>query len=436
MQRPSGRQIRSGPGAAGYGDRMADVGATGGRFDVLRIDRYRTLFLSGAIVFMATHAQQIARGWLAKELSGSNAGIGAVYFAFGIAMMVASPMAGVIADRFPKRSVVMFAQSVLLAGAAVIAVGHVVGVLRYWMLIVASLLHGFGMAILGPARMSFTTDLIDRAMLPNAIVLSQMSVNATRIIGPSIAGAMIGIHTIGAGGVYLFTSVLIAIAVLWTSTLPRIAPRGATATQSPGRAFTDGVRYVRSKRELGTVVAVANLIAIIGLTYVAFLPKVSQGIFDRGASGYSRLSIASAFAALGTSFWIAGQIGRRDVRVTQAMFGTVFSVALVVLAAAPGFWAALAIVACLGGASSGFQVTNSSLAMMIADADYQGRVQALLMLGFSVSSMAALPVGVLADHIGLRETFGVLGIACCAVMIWYWAAAMRINSHRVIGSPS
>ena len=398
-----------------------------GRFAALQEPRYRTLFYSGMIIFLATHAQQIARGWLAKELTGSNAGLGGVYLAFGAAMGVASIGSGVVADRFPKRSVLMIAQGLIMAGALMIAIADSMGVLRYWMLVVASVLHGAGMANMGPARISFTAELVERPLLPNAIVLTQMSVNTTRILGPALAGVLIGIESIGTHGVYIITTALCALSIFWTARLPKIPPRAAAAAQRPLSSFTDGIRHVRARPRLAALVIVANTIAIIGLPYVAFLPSIAKDIFGRGSGGFGLLSTCSAVAALTMSFWIAGRVRTREMWFTQALSGTAFGIGLLLLAIAPTFlWAIIAIFV-LGASSSGFQVSNNTLITTLSEHEYHGRVQALMMLGFSLSSMVALPIGYIADQFGLRQTLAVMGALCTMTMALYALAAPRAS---------
>ena len=417
----------------------SDEGARIGRFVALREPRYRTLFLSGMIIFLATHAQQIARGWLAKELTGSNAGLGGVFLAFGAAMGVASIASGVVADRFPKRRVLMVAQGLIMAGALMIAIVDSMGLLRYWMLVVASVLHGAGMANMGPARISFTAELVDRSLLPNAIVLTQMSVNSTRILGPALAGTLIGIHSIGTHGVYIITTCLCALSIYWTMRLPNIPPRAGAAAQRPLSSFKDGVRHVKARPRLAALVIVANSIAIIGLPYVAFLPSIAKDTFNRGSSGFGLLSTCSAIAALAISFWIAGRVRTSEMWFTQALCGATFGVGLLVLAIAPNFFWAIIAIFVLGASSSGFQISNNTLITTLAEPEYQGRVQALMMLGFSLSSMVSLPIGYIADRFGLRETLAVMGALCATTMVLYTMARPRIAARAaltIVASPS
>ena len=124
----------------------------------------------------------------------------------------------------------------------------------------------------------------------------------------------------------------------------------------------------------------------------------------------------SAVGTLITSVWIAGRLSHGSIERIQTVFAISFSVGLVALALAPNYVVALMFIFVLGASSSAFQVSNNALVATTVDPVYQGRVQALLMMGFSVSSMASLPFGAIADRFGLRPTMAAMGLACVATV--------------------
>ena len=111
-------------------------------------DGYRRLFISSAAVIFGVMGQSVARGWLAKDLTGSNAGLGGVMLAFGVAMLIATPWGGVAADRFPKRTVLLVAVAMLIASSLLTGLAVVTGVIRYWMLVAASAVQAAAFAAL------------------------------------------------------------------------------------------------------------------------------------------------------------------------------------------------------------------------------------------------------------------------------------------------
>jgi MFS family permease len=386
------------------------------RFAMLRHPTYRNLFVTGTLIFLAMQAQQIARGWLARELTGTNTGLGGVWLAFGIPMLLCAPAAGVVVDRFPKRTVLMWAQAIIATAAAFMFVADAFDFIEYWMLLGASVVHGAGMSVLGPARMSFTGEIVERHELSSSVLLMQMSMNSTRVIGPSIAGALIAIKVVGTAGVYLITTLLCVIALIWSRRLPHNVSNKALR-MSPRLEFVEGLRYARSQSQLFVLIVASTLIFLIGSPYIAFLPTLASGVFDVGATGYGLMSTMGAVGALAASFWVAGRVNSQSVWRTQTVCGVALAVGLVLLAAAPTFLIALAVIPIAGGALSGFQATNSSLVLTTAKPEYHGRMQSLMMLGWSGGAMASLPLGLLADEIGLRSTLAAMGGGCFLVML-------------------
>jgi MFS family permease len=405
--------------------RAVPGGARVSRFGALRSPRFRVLFVSSTLIFFAIQAQQIARGWLAIELTGDNAGLGGVFMAFGVPMLVFAPIGGVLADRFPKKAVLTACQSMILLAAVIIAVTETLGVLEYWMLLVASVVHGTGMSVMGPARMAFTGEVVDRALLPNAVVLQQMGMNGTRVIGPAVAGVLIGVPAIGAGGVFILTSVIIGMAIWATFKLPDVPVRGNAGQASPFAELVDGLRYLRTRPQVMLLVGAFSVVIIVGFPYLVFLPFIAADIFDVGSSGFGVMSAVSAAAAVVATFWLAGRVNRGSLWQLQAGCGLAFSVGLVLLGVAPGYVVALVVLFFVGGATSGFQATNSSLVLTETDLEYHGRMQSLLMTAFAISSIVSLPLGLVADAIGLRETLVGMGVVCFAAMALYVLARRR-----------
>jgi MFS family permease len=404
------------------GDRRTagDARATS-TFASLAVLPYRRLFVSGLIAFLAVQSQVIARGWLANELTGTNTGLGGVYMAFGLPMLLATPFGGVVADRVSKRGVMAACQLAMAITSAWIGFGVAFDFVAYWMLLVASAVQALAFAFLGPARMAMTGQLVGRDLLPNAIVLGQMSMSTTRVLGPAVAGIAIGIAWIGTSGVYFMSAALSVVAFAVTLRLPPGGPTTAP-TRSPTTEFRDGLAYVRRHRDVALLIVTSFLVVMIGLPYLAFLPRVADSIFDQGAAGYGAMSAMSAVGAVVMSLFVAGRAGGAHARRIQTCSGFAFGGGLVLLATTPNFASALVVVLLVGAAAAGFQSMNNSLVLALSDFEYHGRIQSLMLLSFSGFGMAALPLGQLADRIGLRQTLAAMGVLTIACMTGYWLA--------------
>lgn len=395
----------------------------------LRIPAYRTLFTIGAFGFVATQAQAIARGWLANELSGSNTGLGGVFMAFGVPMLVATPLGGVAADRYAKRTILIVTNVLLLLSALWIAVAVSFDFVEYWMLLATSAMQATAFSFLVPARMALTGEVVGHGLITNAIVLGQMSINGARVVGPAIAGMFIGIAWIGTAGVYYFSAVLSTMALVACRGLPPGLPRRDGPHTTARSEFTDSLRYVWARRHVANLVIVSFVAVMVGFPFVAFLPRFATEVLDVGSAGYGFLAAASAVGAVAFSAYIAGRgTGRAAWRI-QAVSGIAFGSALVVLAIAPGYAAAVPAIAAVGAASAGFQAMNNSLVLALSELEFHGRVQSLMMLSFSGFGMAALPLGALADRIGLRETLALMGGTVILAMLVFLAVSRRTRER-------
>ena len=169
---------------------------------------------------MMVQMQVIARGYLAYDLTGKNSALGGVMLAFGLPQLLLGPWGGVFADRLPKRNLIIATQGIIAANSLWIAVLISTGAIEYWHLVAAGVVQGAGFAFMGPARQAFTGDLVGREAIGNAVVLQQLSMNSTRVLGPSVAGAFIGISVIGIAGVYFVTTIGFFLATFTMLRLP------------------------------------------------------------------------------------------------------------------------------------------------------------------------------------------------------------------------
>ncbi len=411
---------------------MTDEDPSGsGRFAALAIPDYRRLWWGGIFVFLASQTQQVARGWLAYELTGNNKGLGGVIFGFGVSSLIAVPASGVIADRFPKRTILVIAQSVMGLAALGIAIAVATDTVTYWMLIAASVVQGSGMAMLGPARLAMTADLVARDSLTNAIFLSNASIQSTRVIGPTLAGTLIAIKAFGIAGVYFVGAGLSLLSVVLAFGLPPGLPRGSSG-RTPFGDLADGITYVRRRPELQRLLVVGVLVVMFGFPHVTFLPGLIQDTYELDAWALGVLTASAAVGAVAASLFLAN-VDQNKLSPLQFWAGLSFAVSLVVFAAVPQYWGGVAVMVIVGGSSSAFQAMNNSQALVIADVEYHGRVQSLIMLAFTGFGLMALPLGLAADAYGIRETMAAMGIAVLAAVMFSEIWRRRIAQPDVRG---
>lgn len=386
---------------------------------------YRRLLVSAAAVIFGVMGQAVARGWLAKDLTGSNAGLGGVMLAFGGSMLIATPWGGVAADRFPKRTVLIAAVLMLIASSLAVGLAVFADVIEYWMLVVASMVQAVAFALYLPARIAFIAELVEPDQIGPAVVLSQTVQEAMRVVAPALAGVLIGASWFGVGGVFLLAAGTSSLAAITLVGLPPGNPR-SLPTRSPIAEMVDAVHYVRSRPGLGLVALTSIGVIVVGFPYLTFLPTLADERYDVGAGGYGVMAGIAGLGAVSAGVLVPRFRWKSPWR-TIAVAGGALGVSLVAVALSASFWLALVALFAVGAAGLVFQTTTQSQMLALSDIDYHGRMQSMVVLGFSGFGLAALPLGLLADAVTLEVTLAAMGIVVLAVSAGF---AWKRRQHR------
>ncbi len=396
--------LRTGEGLRGPANYFART------FYSLENAQYRMLWTGTVFSFFGMQMQIVARGWLAFDLTGQNTALGAMMLAFGAPSLVFTLWGGVIADRLPRRRTLLISQGVLCLNSAWIAVMVAVGLMEFWMLLAASFTQGVGFAFMGPARNAFIGSLVGREAVGNAIVLQQLSMNGTRVVGPALAGVFISLWFIGVGGVYFITATGFLIAILTVWRLPAGEPEARAEATSPLSDLLDGLRYVRSRPSVATLILTSFVLTAFAFPFQSFLPSLAEDIYNTGSQGLGVLSAVQAVGAVIAVVLVAGIAGRASAWGQQLLLAFAFGGSVTLLGFANNFATGLGAILLVGACSAGFQSLNNALSISYSASRYHGRVQSLNMLSWSLFGIASLPIGIVADIIGIRETLMVAGV--------------------------
>ena len=417
--RPSDTASPSGDEESGSTDfRAAEGGGTevSARFASLQIPAYRWLFWGGVFSFMAVQMQFLLRGLLAWDLTERESTLGYVYLAFGLALLVFTPFGGVASERLRKRRLLLGGQVALTIFAVFMATVVLLDIAELWMLILASVGQGAMFGLTGPARVAMAGELVGRERLGNAISLSTMSMNGSRIFAPSFAGVLAGVAFFGIGGAYLIASIFSMLSFLLVFRLPDLEPV-SQSDRSPIGDIVDGVRYVSRTPRLRRIIVTSTIAIMFGFNYVAFLPALVEGEFGQGEAWVGFISTASSIGALAASFWFAGKADGAGRMRLLVLSGIGFGASVALLSATPNIVAAMVVVLGVGAATTGFQILSNSIVLTTADASHQGRVQSLMQLSFAGFGMAAAPLGAFAEATSLRTAILVMGAVTLAASV-------------------
>lgn len=390
----------------------------------MSIAPFRILFYSASIVIFGVMGQAVARGWLAREITGSNAGLGGVMLVFGVAMLIATPLGGVAADRYPRRAVLVVSVTALMVSSLALGFAVIASVEAYWMLLAASAVQATAFAFYLPARIALISEVVPGAMLQNAIVVAQMAQEAMRVVAPALAGVLIGVAWFGVGGVFVSAGLLSGVSALLVTRLPRV-PAMSTDGRSPWAELVDAVRYIRRTPGLGIIGLVTVGVVMVGFPYLTFLPTLADDRYGVGATGFGVMSGIAGLGAVTAGYLDASfNRGTRPWR-TIVVAGVAFGAALAVLGLSSSYAVALVSLFLVGATALVFQTSTQALMLRTSALEYHGRLQSMVILGFSGFGLAALPLGLLADAVGLGTTLAVMGGVVSTFTVAFAVAHVR-----------
>jgi MFS family permease len=299
-------------------------------------------------------------------------------------------------------------------GAVVLA-----DVVQFWMLLLASITQGVAFGFLGPTRVAFTSEIVGREQLGNAITLSMLSMNGTRVIAPAFAGALAGLVFVGIGGAFVVSAVFSLLSFVLLLRCPSGSAPRATSTASPFAEIVDGVRYVRARPHLRRLVLSSFVIIMFGFNYVAFIPALVKGEFGLGDGWVGVIMSASSIGAVAVAVPLASRADGAGVWKLMVVSGMVFGASVIALGLSPLFGLGVLVVVFIGAGTTGYQSLSNAIALNMTGDTHQGRVQSLMMLSFAGFGIAAAPLGLVAEAIGLRSAIVLMGAVTLAAICGY-----------------
>lgn len=346
--------------------------------------------------------------------------------------LLVTPFAGLLADRYSKRRLLVFTQGSMLVTSAILGLLAVTGVAQVWHVWVLAFLFGCGTACDTPARQSFVVEMVGRDNLPNAVGLNSASFNIGRIAGPAAAGFLIA--ALGSGvratGVVILVNAASYLAVLWSLRLMRTDDLEPSAPVPRAKgAVRDGVRYISKSPLLIFVFTVAFFAGTFGLNFQMTSALMATSVFHKGAGAYGLLGTIMAIGALAGSLLAArrGFPRRLLLVLAPASFGLVEILAGLM----PTYWTFAAVLPLLGICSLTMMNSLQTVVQMSVDADMRGRVMALYMMVLMGGTPFGAPVvGWVGETFGARWTLIGGGAATLLAVVVATAWLMKVEDVR------
>ena len=377
---------------------------------------FRLLWLGMLPATLAFQMSSVVLPYAAFAISGSATVLGIVGASWGIPMLLFSLVGGVVADRLPRRGILVATQ-ISLGGAAVgLAALSLTGVLQVWQLVLVGLVQGSSFAFNGPARQAYIADVVGKPLLRNAVALNNAGLNFCRIAGPAVAGVLLSLPEVGVGGSAMVMTALYALVVAMLLRLPSVPSAAPRAVGSGWAQLKEGFGYVFASPPLLGLLGVAFVAIIVGTPYQTLMPVVAEREFRAGAAGLGALMAAVGVGALAGSLAVATLTRYPHPGRLQVGFGMGFGLALVMAGLSPNLGVAFVAFALVGFASAAYTALNSTLMMTNTDPALYGRVMSIYLLTFASLPIGSLPQAWLADHIGAPATLILAGTLVAAIV--------------------
>ncbi|MCY7394872.1 MAG: MFS transporter [Nocardioides sp.] len=372
----------------------------------MRNPNYRRYVAGTLVSNTGTWMQRIAQDWLVLSLGGGGTALGITTGLQFLPVLLLSPFAGVLADRFPKRRLLQVTQATMGLTALLLGLLAVSDVAQTWHVYLVALVSGVGAAFDGPARQAFVSEMVGPDELGNAVGLNSASFNLARILGPAVAGLMIG--ALG-GGVPATGWVILLNAVSYLAVIGQLQRMDVTLLRSPqlrGRqpgALREGVAYVRGQPRMILVLIIVFFAGTFGMNFQITSALMATEVFDKGAAELGVLGSAMAVGSLTGALLAARRVTVRLRLIVLAAVG--FGVAEIIAAGLPSY-VTFALFAPLIGLFTLTLLNSANTTLQLASApELRGRVMALYMTIVMGGTPIGSPVvGLIGEHAGPRWT--------------------------------
>jgi MFS family permease len=397
-------------------------------FDSLQVANYRRYFAGQLISLSGNWMQTVAELWLVLTLTGSGVAVGVTTALQFLPFLLFGAWGGLLADRFPKRRLLIVTQATMTLPALALFAVSLAGVVEPWMVFALVFTRGTVNAVDNPTRQSFVIEMVGQGRVVNAVSLNSVLVHMARIAGPALAAiliATVGVEPCFAINAATFGAMIVA---LWGMD-PKALRAAPPVARRPG-AVREALRHVRHTPRLAVPLGLMALVGTLGYNFQTILPLLARFSFGGDAGAYAALvSAMGAGSVVGAL--VTGARGRTGPAVIAgAALG--FGALSLLAAGAPTLALELPVLAMLGAAAVTFAASINSYLQLAVRPDMRGRVMALYSIVFLGSTPIGGPlVGWLSEAFDPRAALLLAGVSGLSAA---WAA--RVALTRLEAEPT
>ncbi|HEX7975521.1 MAG TPA: MFS transporter [Anaerolineales bacterium] len=369
------------------------------RFAALRYRNF-TLLWSGLIVSnVGTWMQNVATGWLILQLTNSPLWLGLLGLSFALPMIILPLVGGAVVDRVDRIRLLYFTQTGQMLTAFSLALLTWLNLVQPWHLLLASFIVAALLAFDNPARQALIPDMVPQGDLLNALSLNSATYNGAALVGPAIAGAMLG--PFGAGALFFLNGISYLAVLFALVTMRDVRTHSGGQRQRLGASMLGGLAYAWRSRQVFALLLLSALAGIFGRSYQNLLPVFARDIWNGGPQGYGLLLSAGGAGALVGAFGLASIRQLKRQGAVMVASGLLFSLAIIAFALSPSLAGGIGLLFVAGVMSTVYATIIATFIQIEAPNELRGRVMSLYAITLiGLPSLGALGSGVIAEMLG------------------------------------
>ena len=380
---------------------------------------FRWLWLGSLVAYMSLNLQMLNRSWLVVILEdNSPLALALVMMSFALPMTFVSPIGGVLADKWSKKKLIAASQ----IGSAVVTFGlgilDFTGVIQFWHLLASGLLNGVMMAINVPSRQAIVSDIVPKEALMNAISLNNSAMSITRILGPALGGFMIvyfvdwiPLLESGTAGVFF---VIAAVYIFAALSILRIKTdviiEKDKVKSSFGKDLFSGLIYVLHHKIIRVVLFVNLIGSVFGWAFMTLMPAWARVVLNVNADDLGILLTVIGVGSLVATLGLASLSNFKYRGILLIASCLLWGLSLALISKMDQFYIVYPLLLFIGIASGIFMSLGLTLMQYYSEPEMSGRVMSVAVMPFGVSSMSAVPFGMIATKIGIENSLMISGI--------------------------
>ncbi|MFL2761461.1 MAG: MFS transporter [Dehalococcoidia bacterium] len=380
---------------------------------------FRWLWLGSLVAYMSLNLQMLNRSWLVVILEdNSPIALALVMMSFALPMTFVSPIGGVLADKWSKKKLIAASQ----IGSAVVTFGlgilDFTGVIQFWHLLASGLLNGVMMAINVPSRQAIVSDIVPKEALMNAISLNNSAMSITRILGPALGGFMI-VYFVdwipfldsGTAGVFF---VIAAVYIFAALSILRIKTDVIIQQDKLKSSFIkdlfSGLVYVVHHKTIRVVLFVNLIGSVFGWAFMTLMPAWARVVLDVNADDLGILLTVIGVGSLVATLGLASLSNFKYRGALLIASCLLWGLSLALISKMDQLYIVYPLLLFIGIASGIFMSLGMTLMQYYSEPEMRGRVMSVAVMPFGVSSMSAVPFGIIATNIGIENSLMISGI--------------------------